>query len=1061
MHPGSRARVVVAVLAALLAIPFAPVVPARAAELPTVTVTPSDATTIYGDPVTFAAAVAGTAGEATGTIQFAVDGTDLGDPVTLTGGSASSDAITTLEVGTHAITAHFSSADTDVYESADGTLVGGQEIARAELTVEPDPKTVAYGSAAPAYTFQVNGFVLGESAATADGYVAPSCSSDYTGSTPVASSPRTIACSGGSADNYQFNYETAALTISKADQTTLAITGPASATYGAPDQAISYTGGSGIGTITFDEGSSTACSIVAGQLHVTAGTGTCTITATKAGISGGTSTTVVASNHNPSVFGQAVTFTATVSGGGATPTGTVTFRDGASTLGTGALNGSGVATLTTSALSVATHSITAAYGGSASYSASTSSTLSQVVGKASTTLGLASSDASSVYGQTVTFTATVSVTAPGGGSASGTVQFRVDGVDFGAPVAVAGGLASVATPALGAGSHEITAVYSGDGNLTGSSTTLAGGQTVAKATLTVRADPATREYGQANPVFSATISGFVNGESLLTSGVSGSPTCSSAATESSSVSGSPYAITCVAGSLAAANYDFAFASNGLVIDPATSTVALVSDHNPAVPNQPASLTATVTGLVTALPAPGGSIEFQAWNGATWTHIDTQALVSGFSASTAVSLPAAEGEYQYRARFTSPDGNFADGTGELVQLVGRSPVTVTITASRPTWETNVPLVFTATITPDATGATVPITGSVDFTVDGGAVRTVAVSSGAAALPAVTFATAGVAHTVTAAYRADATGSLSYQDGTALPLTATVAANIVNATGVGVSSSSIYPYRDTWHDTVDIRGTRNERLAVTITIYKPTGSRLLTKTIAAGSGAYKYTWTGKYSSGAMLPAGRYRIVQTLADGSGVPALRKSWSSFVSLSTKRMYWTTVSLYRNANAPSRWSGAPSRLTSTRYRTGGATMMTATTGGGSWAAFGYSFTLPSATTVTKVAFYVQGGPWSGPSAPKVGLNDWRPAASFSYGGATCVSTDWCQMYNPTRARRSITVSTPSSSWYGISGDPAAVVRTVSGKRYVRGFVDTGSWVTGLRYDFARVRLIVTYGVLK
>ena len=73
--------------------------------------------------------------------------------------------------------------------------------------------------------------------------------------------------------------------------------------------------------------------------------------------------TTLTSSPNPATFGEAVTFTATVTGAGGTPTGTVTFYDGTASLGTGTLNGSGVATLTTSALIVGVHPISATYGG--------------------------------------------------------------------------------------------------------------------------------------------------------------------------------------------------------------------------------------------------------------------------------------------------------------------------------------------------------------------------------------------------------------------------------------------------------------------------------------------------------------------------------------------------------------------------------------------------------------------------------------------------------------------------------------------------------------------------
>lgn len=93
------------------------------------------------------------------------------------------------------------------------------------------------------------------------------------------------------------------------------------------------------------------------------------------------STTTLTSSPNPSVFGQAVTFTATVtpvSPGAGTPTGTVTFKNGATTIGTGTLS-SGVATFTTSALAAGNHSITAVYSGDSNFAGSTSNTVSQTV----------------------------------------------------------------------------------------------------------------------------------------------------------------------------------------------------------------------------------------------------------------------------------------------------------------------------------------------------------------------------------------------------------------------------------------------------------------------------------------------------------------------------------------------------------------------------------------------------------------------------------------------------------------------------------------------------------
>ena len=88
--------------------------------------------------------------------------------------------------------------------------------------------------------------------------------------------------------------------------------------------------------------------------------------------------TAVTSSANPAKGGQAVTFTATVSGAGGTPTGTVTFKDGASVLAVRPLAG-GRSTLTIRTLSQGAHTITAVYSGSSSFAASTSQPLSQSV----------------------------------------------------------------------------------------------------------------------------------------------------------------------------------------------------------------------------------------------------------------------------------------------------------------------------------------------------------------------------------------------------------------------------------------------------------------------------------------------------------------------------------------------------------------------------------------------------------------------------------------------------------------------------------------------------------
>ena len=119
---------------------------------------------------------------------------------------------------------------------------------------------------------------------------------------------------------------------------------------------------------------------------------------------------------------------------------------------------------------------------------------------------------------------------------------------------------------------------------------------IGKAVLTVTADNKTRAYGDANPTFSASYSGFVNGETLATSGVTGAPSLTTTATTTSSVSGSPYPITVTLGTLSSANYSFSFVNGTLTVTKATLTETAdnkTKNYGEANP----TLTYTITGFM--------------------------------------------------------------------------------------------------------------------------------------------------------------------------------------------------------------------------------------------------------------------------------------------------------------------------------------------------------------------------------------------------------------------------------------------------------------------------------
>jgi hypothetical protein len=166
-------------------------------------------------------------------------------------------------------------------------------------------------------------------------------------------------------------------------------------------------------------------------------------------------------------LGQAVTFTATVAplSGSGTPTGSVTFSDGATQIGTGALNSSGVATLSTSSLGVGSHSVTAVYSGDTNFSASTSSAASVTVSalaKVGTSTSLSASATQVTSGQNITFTARVAPQS-GSGAPTGTVAF-LDGSSQIGVGTLSAGSAAFSSVSLSVGNHTITAAYSGDSN---------------------------------------------------------------------------------------------------------------------------------------------------------------------------------------------------------------------------------------------------------------------------------------------------------------------------------------------------------------------------------------------------------------------------------------------------------------------------------------------------------------------------------------------------------------------------------------------------------------------
>ncbi len=219
-----------------------------------------------------------------------------------------------------------------------------------------------------------------------------------------------------------------------------------------------------------------------------------------------TTTTAVTTSGSPSTFGQPVTFTATVSSDAGTPTGAVTFTIDGVAVAPATLTG-GVASVTTVGLSAGPHTVTAAYSGAGDFLPSAGAAVRQQVNAGSTATVLASSLNPSSFGQPVTFTATVSSAA---GTPTGTVTFTIDGTP-GAPVTLSGGVATFTTAGLSAGSHTVTAAYSGSGNFLESANAGLGQRVATAATVTAVASSGSPSVAGQSVTFTASVAGGTPG----------------------------------------------------------------------------------------------------------------------------------------------------------------------------------------------------------------------------------------------------------------------------------------------------------------------------------------------------------------------------------------------------------------------------------------------------------------------------------------------------------------------------------------------------------------------
>jgi hypothetical protein len=489
---------------------------------------------------------------------------------------------------------------------------------------------------------------------------------------------------------------------------------------------------------------------------------------------------VVSSSLNPSAYGQAVVFTATVSaapGYTGTPGGSVTFViDGTPQASPVNLDGSGKASITISAFGSGAHTVGAVYNGDPAFAQSTATPLTQTVNADGTTTVVSASPASPIYGQTVTLTATLSNKDSAATVTGGTVSFYDGSAATGTLLGsapVSGGTASLPTAALPAGaSHTLTAVYSGAPNFAGSSGTLSGfAVSQAHTTTSVSASPASSVYGQtvtltatlsntdtSAPVTSGTVS-FYDGSAATGTLLGTAPVSGGTATLPTAAlpAGASHTLTAVYSG--APNFvGSTGARTGFTVSQATTSIALSASPNPAVFGQAVTVTATVTSP-TASTA-GTTVTFVV-DGASQLPATLDA--NGQARITLAAL--ALGSHTVSASYAG-NGNLAgSGPASMTEkVVGGS--TTSLTASANPVGFGQAVTFTATVRGTTPGIDT-LTGMVTFVVDGVARPAVALDGNQQA--ALTLSSLGAGqHTVGAVYG----GTDAVAGSTATPLTETV-------------------------------------------------------------------------------------------------------------------------------------------------------------------------------------------------------------------------------------------------------------------------------------------------
>ena len=470
----------------------------------------------YGQSVTFTATIttgAGT-GALTGTITFTDGTTTLQSGIKIAATASANTYVATystpgLAVGTHSVTASYSGDAYHLASDPDTLPVVTQVV--NELTTTSLSSSANPSSLGASVTFTAKVAISGGGSVVPDGLVNFFDGTDVIGSVAIDASGManfstaslssgthsiTATYNGNTAKNVVGSTSAALSQDVQASSTTVVTATPNPSTYGTSvtftATVTSASGFAATGVLNFLDGSTQIGSVT---LSGTTGAGTFTTSSLTAGSHAITASyqgdknagsgvsapiiqvvnltatvTSLMASPNPGIAGKPVRLTALVKpvSGSATITGTVTFSDGATAIGSAKVDAAGTAAVSP-VLAPGPHAIVATYSGDTNDEGSASTALPLAVNLATTSIAITSNASPAVVLSAITLTATVT---GNGGTPTGIVTFYADGASVGTANVGANGTAAFSDSALAVGSHNITASYSGDTNDTPSSSTV-------------------------------------------------------------------------------------------------------------------------------------------------------------------------------------------------------------------------------------------------------------------------------------------------------------------------------------------------------------------------------------------------------------------------------------------------------------------------------------------------------------------------------------------------------------------------------------------------------------